>query len=48
MSGLQIQTTQNPPTQAATKSSSNLHRFGDIKVDVQHNSLFKNLYVKLS
>jgi len=35
MSGLQIQTTQNPHTQAATKSSSNLHRFGDINVYVQ-------------
>jgi len=36
MSGLQIQTTQNPHTQAATKPSTNLHEFGDIKAHVQH------------
>jgi len=35
MSGLQIQTTQNPHTEAAPKSSSNLHGFGDIKAYVQ-------------
>jgi len=32
---LQIQTAQNPHTQATTKSSSNLHGFGDIKGYVQ-------------
>jgi len=32
---LQIQTTQNPHTQATTKSSSNLQGFGDIKGYVQ-------------
>jgi len=32
---LQIQTTQNPHTQAATRPSSNPHKFGDIKALVQ-------------
>jgi len=35
MSGLLIQTTQNPYTQAATKPSTNLHGFGDIKAYLQ-------------
>jgi len=35
MSGLQIQTTKNPHTQATTKPSTNLHGFGDIKVYLQ-------------
>jgi len=35
MSGLQIQTTQNPHTQAATNPSTNLHGFGDIKAYLQ-------------
>jgi len=34
MSALQIQTTKNPHTQVAEKSSSNLHKFGDIKAYV--------------
>jgi len=40
MSGLQIQTTQNPHTQAAAKPSTNLHGFGDIKAYVQHLMLY--------
>jgi len=39
MSGLQIQTTQNPHTQVATTPSTNLHGFGDIKVHVQQTQL---------
>jgi len=39
MNRLQIQTTQNPHTQAATKSSSNLQIFGDIKANVQQRRL---------
>jgi len=35
MSGLQIQTTQNPNKQAAAKPSTNVHGFGDIKVYLQ-------------
>jgi len=34
MSGLQIQTTQNTPKNPSSKSSSNPHRFGDIKANV--------------
>jgi len=35
MSGLQIQTTQNPNTQVAAKPSTNLHGFGDTKAYLQ-------------
>ena len=33
---LQIQTTQNPHTQATTSLSTNVHGFGDIKAYLQH------------
>jgi len=39
--GLQIQTTQNSHTQAVAKPSTNLHGFGDIKVYLQHNGVFR-------
>jgi len=35
MNELQIQTTQNPHTQATTNPSTNLHGFGDIIVYLQ-------------
>jgi len=41
MSGLQIQTTQNTPKNPSSKSSSNPHRFGDIKAKVQKGRHFK-------
>jgi len=41
MGELQIQTTQNPHTQATTKPSTNLHGFGDIKTLVQDEVLYK-------
>jgi len=44
MSELQIQTTQNLHTQAATKPSTNLHGFGDIKAYLQHSSHQHKLY----
>jgi len=39
MSGLHIQTTQNPHTQATTKPSTNLHGFGAIKVYLQQTTM---------
>jgi len=41
MSGLQIETTQNPHTQAVSKPSTNPHGFGDIKAYLQQHSIYQ-------